>query len=967
MAKPSGLVSRSVGLFASVWLSSPRGPSPLKKSDDIAVDSTFQLLNSPLPVARVAGAAGLFIVSYLSYLPTLEPIETPEDIHERLGVLIELTLLSCCSFVGGLLLYLSSTKDVKCLQAQLSAPSRKSGVRPVSLGWYAASLTSQWSRAKGLALRVLPFAYPLILAGTDFGSSLDHHGAYNFIAFVALTMPVLLGAMLLTACIRRLRLSRPQSLAVACAVGVWLVYWMLSLRGLRDHWHDGIAGQRMLEGEEAVAAALQAHADSSGEVLPEAARLRSAKVLPDVARLRAAREQSKPGGRFDPSAGPCSWDYSRIWVPLYDSSLMRSTVRALTGVAAPCRAPVIQDFALTVVHASRNADAAVGDADAALFTESSIAAAAAAASCDPRDATLYRPVSVEVRGCPATLRLRYRLPRDARPMLAEPKHGESALQRAAYMSQPLIDAQALRAADGSAVIYIGATTFGESIEVHCGGGPHGIDGSGALAPQAAGATAEGASGSAESVSGADAGSGEIEYASFVRPRRDVLIRLRRWWGRSALSPLLARVPAPPTAGLQPPNVLHIVLDAVSRLQARRQLPLTIALLEELQLANSARSQSLATAADADAGADALAAGARADGGASAAGAGAAAADVIEMFRLHSNGATTGPNAGVLLTGEWDAHPGSEMIWEKATRRAGYVNAALYGMCEDFAGEYLQFSSQSDHEPGVMFCASSAYPLGSPTSLWAGPFSSTRRCMGRRMVHERSLEWTSNFWRTYAGAPKWMLLTLLEGHESTGEVLSTADADLAAFLRRLLIEEGGYRDTVVVLQADHGLHMGAGYVLTAQGRIEHMNPAAWIVLPPEEHLPALGQAERLALRANAQRLVTQADIFMTLHQLMTTPLGNPAASDVGASALQGWMPQPAFPPRCEADAPDMRKRPDRAHTQHLPRSDAPTGSSVPPSSWTDPVLPGVSLLGPEPLPLSRSCADAGIKAKYCRCV
>lgn len=1017
---------RPTGLFAAIWPAFVSVPAPLKKSDDRTPRG--KPLTASTLWALSGGAAALFALSYISYLPTLEPIETPEDIHERLGVLIELTFLSCFSFVAGLNLHFYATASWERHWEASTSPIPKLSTTQLS---QRASLALQWPYVRGLVLRALPLAYPLLLAATDFGSRLDRHGAYNLIAFVALAVPVLVAVSLLTACVRRLHLSRQQVLAVCCGAAVFIVYWSLSLRTLRDEWHVGIAGQRMLEGGEAVAAeaaGVSSKAEAAAGVLP--GRLRAARAV-------AEAEGGRGGGSSSSeSAGPCSWDYSRIWLPLYDSSLMRSTVRTVTGVAAPCRGPVIEAFSLEVLEPAEGVGALgsgssgvqdtddIAEAEAALFSDSSIAAAAAAEECNARDSSLYRPVSVRVRGCPASLRLRYRLPKDARMFLAEPKHGESALQRAVYTSQPLIDTQALRQPDGSAVIRIGTSVYGESIEVHCGGGPDGVDGSGPLARAAAAAaaasSAPGASGSsggegaslaapAESAvdpstasdlssgsssssasgsgsgysSGAGSGpgqadDGEIEYASFVRPRRDVLIRLHRWWGRSPLqsAPLPALASARASAagpdqtvsrrsttapnyrlrpsgpdGRRPPNVLHIMLDAVSRLQARRQLPLTIALLEELQLANNARS----------------ARGSSADASPAAGG-----ADVVELFRLHSNGATTGPNAGVLLTGEWDAHPGSEMLWEKAMRRAGYVGAALYGMCEDFAGEYLQFSTQSDHEPGAMFCAAEAYPLGSPTSLWSGPYSSTRRCMRGRAVHERSIEWSSQFWRTYAGAPKWLLLTLLEGHESTGEVLSTADADLAAFLRRLLIKEGGARDTVVVIQADHGLHMGAGYLLTAQGRIEHMNPAAWIVLPPQEDLPALDATARTALRANAQRLVTQADIFMTLHQLMTAPLGRvPEAVDGSAvaagAAESSWMPQPALPPRCEADAPDMRKRPDRTHTQHLPRGDAPAGAPLPPASWTAPVLPGVSLLGPEPLPLSRSCADAGIKAKYCRCV
>jgi hypothetical protein len=233
-------------------------------------------------------------------------------------------------------------------------------------------------------------------------------------------------------------------------------------------------------------------------------------------------------------------------------------------------------------------------------------------------------------------------------------------------------------------------------------------------------------------------------------------------------------------------VLYIVLDAVSRLQARRQLPQTVATLERI-----ARS---------------------------------GASDVVEFFRLHSHGATTGPNTALMYTGAAEAVPGNEAIWEAAGRTQGYVSGTMYGMCEDWSSEYMRFSSQADHQAGALFCNPEAYPLDSPMGIAHGPYSSRRRCMRDRLLHSHVIDYAHRFWAAHAGAPKWLTLSFMEGHEGTGEVLPSLDTDLAGFLQQLLVTGGAAADTVVVIAADHGLHMGLPYLLTTQGRREHMNPA-----------------------------------------------------------------------------------------------------------------------------------------------
>lgn len=57
---------------------------------------------------------------------------------------------------------------------------------------------------------------------------------------------------------------------------------------------------------------------------------------------------------------------------------------------------------------------------------------------------------------------------------------------------------------------------------------------------------------------------------------------------------------------------------------------------------------------------------------------------------------------------------------------------------------------------------------------------------------------------------------------TGEVISTVDADLAAFYRGLTQEQ--LDRTAIITVADHGLTMGLNYMYFQEGRV-----SAWLVV------------------------------------------------------------------------------------------------------------------------------------------
>lgn len=1026
----------------------------MKKIDDVAADRSSGIgalaraalfSSSPLYWPFVV-AAGL-LCSFLFYDRTLKPLKDPEEIHHSLGDLILYMGLSSLAFAASVLVYLRG----------LTLPHQQQHLRftRAVLSWPAMAVGQ---RAGLWVLRTAPVLFILFLALRDFGTDLEHHGQYNLALFVAFAFPsvaVLLTVEKLVAAIdagkikralqageqdalgkrelRGLLLARSKViLFIVVVVLPFLRYWSAHLDRLNEEWRMSvIPGVELDDRDDNCNFPLSS---SVWVPLLDSPSFRSINRLitglPQISKplsSRALAASAPPGSvhtegfaslsRFEsllsPFCPPPSMPLDKFKVervaPARAAELLKE---ALKGQGAEAFKPLLEELERAVK-------------DAASFDEDALERSSASSpSCDPRDSSMYLPVTLRVR-CPANLPLRYRLPpKDPRLLKAEPKHGEGKLQRAVFTSQPWISAPPRLAKTADGVVYshsfegplqegetflvLPSRLFGESLEVACGGDLlqpkedlEDKDGSTLAVVEVASPL----DGGVVLTRGEISAEGEREYASFARPRRDVLIRLRRWWRESkyhhlsvphSASSASSSSPSSSSSSRQrskkragskkglgndiesgrprPPNVLHILIDTVSRNHAKRMLPLTLSFLRELHLKREQEALLRRPAS--------LSQG----------------MEVVELMRLHSNGRSTGPNVGVLFTGEWDAHPGRETLWEAAMRRAGYVGAMAAGMCEDWSSEYMQFSTQSDHEPSAMFCAPKAYPLESPTSLVSGgPFSSRPRCMRGRHVHERSMDWAKSFWRAYSSsssasapaawssafsagfdAPKWLTMTFLEGHESTGEVLATLDKDMRDFLRFVLLDQGGARDTVVVLQSDHGLHMGLPYLLTKQGRIEHMNPVGFLLLPSADAMPGLSFSARERLKRNALGLTTHSDIYHTLRDVMTLAVGGAGeeqgsegeGQEQGEGALEMKigddkndrlptpleMPpngavvwQPMRSPRCEADMPDVRYRPDRSHTQFVPSIDTPEGFSpvAVPKSWGRLVMRGYSLFGVQP--------------------
>ncbi|KAJ2398700.1 hypothetical protein GGI23_003088 [Coemansia sp. RSA 2559] len=309
-----------------------------------------------------------------------------------------------------------------------------------------------------------------------------------------------------------------------------------------------------------------------------------------------------------------------------------------------------------------------------------------------------------------------------------------------------------------------------------------------------------------------------------------------------------------------PNVIFLMLDAVSRRQFYRRLPKSAKVLRTLHRPGSNR--------------------------------------LSELYRYHSTGFSTDNNTRAMYLGEVSpSKPNPLPVWAYYRDR-GYVTARIETGCDDWAKEYAgnYFKSQDysvgnrslDYELSSPFCMPEFYPrTGNAFGNFKGPYSMAARCLYGRYVHDWAFDYlyqlrselrSRRHKGKHSSAPRrpyMITATFLEGHEGTGEVLRTLDKALAAFLEDIG-NSGELEDTVLMLGADHGLHMGLNFAFLQNGRIEHQNPFFIMSIPEQMHQFAktyqyIHGAEQISpFKANEQRLTTPFETYHTFRALADWP-------------------------------------------------------------------------------------------------
>jgi hypothetical protein len=127
-----------------------------------------------------------------------------------------------------------------------------------------------------------------------------------------------------------------------------------------------------------------------------------------------------------------------------------------------------------------------------------------------------------------------------------------------------------------------------------------------------------------------------------------------------------------------------------------------------------------------------------------------------------------------------------------------------------------------------------------------------------------LDYVVQFVNNYAGLNKWAHVQSLAGHESSGTVVETLDADLRDCLKELMNSSD---ELLVILMADHGMRYGQWYKEQG-GATEHKLPMLFMLASSSllERVPSSLDV----LSHNSRRLVSKLDLNRTLRHLAYLP-------------------------------------------------------------------------------------------------
>ena len=265
-----------------------------------------------------------------------------------------------------------------------------------------------------------------------------------------------------------------------------------------------------------------------------------------------------------------------------------------------------------------------------------------------------------------------------------------------------------------------------------------------------------------------------------------------------------------------PNIVLLLLDAVSRQQLRRALPNTVTAIVDPTGPDGAREWS-------------------------------------EFTAYALAGPNSGPNQFALYTGHkqqgrnlTNRANSRQMLWERL-REAGYITLKIENDCILNSNMMQSLMPKVDHGPEL-------------TELMC-KFQSHPHCVGGRSAAQHTLQFASLFlgMKEYDDVPKAAFVHLTDGHEDSMTMIRSVDATIAGFIKQQTrtAQNTMVRDTMLVVLSDHGLHYGS-YFSTPTGQLEHQSPLLFI--RPPRSLPAMQRAHFLA---NAGGAATPYDLHETI--------------------------------------------------------------------------------------------------------
>jgi hypothetical protein len=209
-------------------------------------------------------------------------------------------------------------------------------------------------------------------------------------------------------------------------------------------------------------------------------------------------------------------------------------------------------------------------------------------------------------------------------------------------------------------------------------------------------------------------------------------------------------------------------------------------------------------------------------------------------------------------------------FENNYKDEGYITATASAKCEVDELDLNKTTKSKlyadrralDYEFFAAACDPNALPRNSEYSPFKGPFSEFRRCVYGQDSAKHQLDFTKEFWKVYADQPKVQMVTLMDGHEFTGELPVYLDDLLPQFFEDM-VKDGLLEDSIVLVLSDHGNNANLFFKGTASGKNELANPFMSVFMS-QNNVARFGKhAEN-----NQQKLISHHDVNRVLNEIVS---------------------------------------------------------------------------------------------------
>lgn len=245
-------------------------------------------------------------------------------------------------------------------------------------------------------------------------------------------------------------------------------------------------------------------------------------------------------------------------------------------------------------------------------------------------------------------------------------------------------------------------------------------------------------------------------------------------------------------------------------------------------------------------------------------------EAYQFFRFHAVSRKDYPN---LLTMRYDSREFWEALhpwhrFETNYKDEGWVTSTSTGKCEvneldlrdEENGKKYPSKDPLDYEFYAAACDPNATPIEDPFQVFKGPFSEFRRCLYGDDSSRYNLDFVYDMWKKYPDMPKLSVVTLLDGHEFTGELPVYLDKHIPDFFEKMK-KEGLLEDSITFLLSDHGNNANLLFKNTKSGLNELSNPFLMMMLS-KNNADVYGKT----LKNNEQKLLSMHDVNRVLNEI-----------------------------------------------------------------------------------------------------